>query len=98
MAGSSSTRISTDNLVARPVDVITGRRDTLLATFPVSALSPNEVETVVVPFTISAKQALGNYFVGVQLDTANVAGEHSEVNNSNPFQVGDHGNASMAVN
>ncbi len=81
--------------------------DTLLRYFSVPALAPNQVATLVVPFTIPSAQAAGSYYVGVILDTENmrdpscasscVTKEHSEANNSNPFLAGNRGNAPIGV-
>jgi hypothetical protein len=87
--------LSTDNTIT-----VVGpdtKADTLLATFSVPALKPNQAATPVVPFTLAATQAPGKYFVGVRLDTFNAANEYSEINNLNPFVVGDHGNAPITI-
>ncbi|MCI0387310.1 MAG: hypothetical protein MOB07_00855 [Acidobacteria bacterium] len=92
-------RLSTNNFISPS--------DTLLRTFSVPALAPNQVATLVVPFTIPSTQAAGNYYVGVMLDTENMRDpdcafscqtkEYSEANNSNPFQAGNRGNAPISV-
>ncbi len=71
--------------------------DPVLASFAVPALTPGQVANVAVPFTIPLGTAVGNYFVGVVLDTTQVASEYSEFNNLNPFEGGSHGNAPMLI-
>jgi hypothetical protein len=78
-------------------DSVINAQDHLLAVFSIPTLAPNQVTTVSVPFAIPAHQSACDYFAGAVLDTANVASEYSEVNNSNPLQGGDHGNAPMTV-
>ena len=92
-------RLSTNNFISSS--------DTLLRSFSVPALAPNQVATLVVPFTIPSAQAAGSYYVGVVLDTENLRDpdcpfscltqEHSEANNSNPFLAGNRGNAPISV-
>jgi len=87
--------LSTDNIIQTPAPDV--KPDIPLATFEVPALAPNQVATLVVPFTIPTAQAPGKYYLGVALPIVNLGFEYSEGNNSNPFLVGDHGNAPITV-
>ncbi|MCI0350917.1 MAG: hypothetical protein L0Z53_15940 [Acidobacteriales bacterium] len=85
--------LSTDNVIDLLGPDI--KEDPLLATFSVPALAPNQVATLVAPFTISTTQAPSKYFVGVAV--YNGASEYNKTNNVNPFQAGNHGNAPIIV-
>jgi len=87
--------LSTDNVI-NLLAPDSPPEDPTLAIFSVPALAPNQVASLVVPFTISARQAPGSYFVGAAL--YNSTNEYSETNNVNPFLVGNHGNAPITVN
>jgi hypothetical protein len=82
-------RLSLDNTITSS--------DTLLASFPVPALAPNQQTVINVPITVPPAQATGSYRVGPYLDQPPVAQEYSETNNANPFLAGDHGNAAIAI-
>jgi hypothetical protein len=87
--------LSTNNTIEVPGPDVDS--DTLLTSFSVPVLAPNQVATLVVPFTVAPTQPLGNYFVGVALDRTKAVSEHSETNNQNPFKYGNRGNAPMTV-
>ena len=93
-ASTGGLHLSTDNVIDLLGPDI--KEDPLLATFSVPALAPNQVATLVVPFTITATQAPGNYYVGVALYSG--TSEYSKTNNVNPFPFhGNRGNAPITV-
>jgi hypothetical protein len=82
-------RLSTDSTISTT--------DTLLATFSVPALAPNQTSAVVVPFKVAGNQTAGSYSLGAMLDSGIGTTEYSENNNQNPFLAGNHGNAAVTV-
>jgi CARDB len=82
-------RLSSDNSVSTA--------DTLLTTFSVPALTPNQSMPVVVDFKVAGNQPDGSYFLGAMLNSAAVGTEYSATNNQNPFLAGDHGNTPVSV-
>jgi hypothetical protein len=88
-ASQATLRLSTDNVVSTA--------DTLLQTFSVPSLAPNQTASVAVSFKVPAAQPDGSYFLGAMLDSTTVATEYSKTNNENPFLAGNHGNAPVTV-
>jgi hypothetical protein len=88
-ASRATLRLSTDNLISTA--------DTLLKTFSVPSLAPNQTTSVSVSFKIPAAQPDGSYLLGAMLDSTAVATEYSETNNENPFLAGNHGNVAVTV-
>jgi subtilase family serine protease len=89
--------LSPDNVINPPIPVKNIPGDPLLATFSVPALMPNQVVTIDVAINIPSVQKSGKCYLGVALDSTNVAPESSEVNNLNPFLASDHGNAPLTI-
>jgi CARDB len=88
-ASQATLRLSSDNSVSTA--------DTLLMTFSVPALTPNQSMPVVVDFKVAGNQPEGSYFLGAMLNSAAVGTEYSATNNQNPFLAGDHGNTPVSV-
>ncbi len=89
--------LSPDNVINPTIPEKNIKGDPLYASFSVPALAPNQVVTIKVTIIILNVQKLGQFYVGVVLDTTNVAAESSESNNLNPFLAGDHGNAPITI-
>jgi hypothetical protein len=88
-ASAGDLRLSANNLI--------DTSDTLLLTFSVPALSPNEQATIDMEFTIPKNQSTGLFYIGAMLDRNTATTENSETNNENPFLAGDHGNVPITV-
>jgi subtilase family serine protease len=89
--------LSPDNVINPTIPAKNIKGDPLYATFSVPALKPNQLIDINAVIIIPAVQKPGQYYLGVALDTTNVAAESSEVNNLNPFLAGDHGNAPLTI-
>jgi hypothetical protein len=88
-ASQATLRLSSDNSVSTA--------DTLLTTFSVPALAPNQSTPVDITFKVAGNQPTGDYYLGAMLNSAALGTEYSATNNQNPFLTGNHGNIAVSV-